>query len=776
MAELSAVFVSIDIYSSTLDKLIQKTDQAVDKLLKVCKVTKGAVSDMLDASAAAGKAADKMLKAGTTSDKAAEKMDKVTSSTDKMIDKMLKAGTSTEKVTDKMLEASSNSGEAADKLLSAADSVDKMNEKLGESDDKAEKASGGFGKLIGSLVNLDNIQKGMKLVDDFTGVNTRLGLVNDGLQSQAELQDKVFAAASRSRGAYSEMADTVSKLDRGNVFGSNDETIAFTELMQKSFVADGSSPEDQSSSMQQLTDSMTSGGLKGDDLSSLEKSAPMILEAISSYTGKSGDELMALADKGKITSDIIKNSMFSMSDEINTNFENTPMTFTGIWTQIKNAGLQAFSGIMEKITEFISSDDFSGFLNGLLVGFSEIGKAADRVMNVISSIALFFSDNWAWISPLVWGIVGAFIAYNAAALITNGILMAQAVMEGIKAIATSAEAGSTFLATVAQQGLNAALFACPITWIVLAVIALIAIFYAVIGAINQFAGTSLSATGIILGAFTTVGAVIGNIFLGLLELLLGFINALINPFINIANFIGNVFTNPISSIIYLFQGMADGILGTLEKVASAIDLVTGTNMADAVAGWRVSIKNFADETIEKYAPEENYKTVVDGLDLSIDKLGLDRISYEDAWNFGYNGGKSVDKNVSNITNIFSTDTDKNNIDPSKYMDEDALKDLMKDSNPNPNIFPADNKIDPSNPIPVEGTGANGAVNVEMPDDDLDYLREIAERDYIANIATNSLSPNISIQFGDVHENADANKIAGRIKKILQEEIAMTSEG
>jgi hypothetical protein len=84
--------------------------------------------------------------------------------------------------------------------------------------------------------------------------------------------------------------------------------------------------------------------------------------------------------------------------------------------------------------------------------------------------------------------------------------------------------------------------------------------------------------------------------------------------------------------------------------------------------------------------------------------------------------------------------------------------------------------DDGSPIVVEGLGNNGAVKVDMSDEDLRYLRDIAEREYINKFSTATLAPNVVIQFGDVHEEADANKVAGRIKQILQEEIAMTAEG
>ena len=205
---------------------------------------------------------------------------------------------------------------------------------------------------------------------------------------------------------------------------------------------------------------------------------------------------------------------------------------------------------------------------------------------------------------------------------------------------------NTAAASAAQFVYNSALLACPLTWILLIIIAVIAAIYAVIGIINKCAGTSLSATGIIVGALSSAVAFIWNLIIGVFDLVLGVINKLINPFIKIANFIGNVFTNPVSSIIYLFQGMADGVLATIQKIASAMDFVFGSNMADTVQGWRNDLKGKADALVAQYAPNENYQAIMSELNLSAEGMGLKRWAYTDAWNAGYSLGENIEATVS----------------------------------------------------------------------------------------------------------------------------------
>lgn len=613
-------------------------------------------------------------------------------------------------------------------------------------------------EMVSSFKDIANSAvKYMNMVDEFTNTSTKLSLINKGMQTQVELQDKVFAAANRSRGAYSDMASAVSDMGlmAGDQFKTNDELIAFTELAQKSFKGGGSSAEEQSSGMLQLTQSMGAGKLEGDGFDSIMKNAPMIADAIAKYTGKSKGELREMASQGLITSDIIKNAMFASGKEINDKFKDMPMTFADIWNRIKNGATQALAGVMERISNFVKSDTVTQVVNSISNAVGILAAVVSGALDLVMAVSACFVDNWSWIEPIIWGIFAALVVYNATMGFAWLTTLKSAAVLAWKTIVDWAETAAIIAMTAAQDGLNAALALCPITWIIIAVIALIAIFYAAVAAVNHFAGTSISATGIIMGGFATVGAFIYDLLLGIVELVLGVINGVAGYFTRFANFIGNIFTSPVSSIIYLFQGMADGILGTLEKIASAMDFVFGTKMAVTIAGWRTDLKGKADAAVAKYAPNENYQNVIDNLDLSVDDLGLKRIKYGDAYKSGYSLGEKVDNKASSLTDLFTGAGDIA---------------TAKNSTLGSDLGSA------SNPLSVKGTGANGAADVNMADEDLQYLRDIAERDYINKFSTATLAPNVTIQFGDVHEEADANKVAGRIKMILQEEIAIAAEG
>ena len=607
--------------------------------------------------------------------------------------------------------------DATNKILKASGATDKLNAKLEATGASANNASSGLKKLVSVAVLLAGAAKGINIVDEFTNTSARLGLINDGLQTQLELQDKIFAAADRSKGSYTAMASAVAKLGivAKDAFGSNDETIAFTELLQKSMKVGGASGTEQSSAMLQLAQAMGSGSLKGDEFNSISENAPLILEAVAKYTGKSRGELKELASDGAITADIIKNAMFMASDDINAKFENLPYTFSDTWSRIKNGALKAFQPIMEATNNLINSATFIAIVDGIIVGVNLLSNAIGGLIN-------FIVGNWPVIQAILLAI-GAFLLYQLIGYLTAAI---------------------PILMT------NVAL------WMMMnaPIIAIIATMAGIIYMLQSMGVTFEDIFGFIGGVVGVAIAGIYNLFLGLLELILGVINFLVAPFVNFTNFLGNIFTSPISSIIYLFQGLGDSALGILETIASAMDFVFGSNMADSVAGWRTGLKEMADAAVADYAPNEDYKKIIEA-EYSVADFGLKAMDYKNSYDKGSSVGKDAYGGLSNaIGSLTSSLTGTGETDTS-------LGDFSSGITP----------------IKIEGTGKDKKVDVDMADEDLQYLRDIAERDYINKFSSATLAPNITVKFtGPISKEVDTDKMYGRIGKILTEEIAMTAEG
>ena len=353
------------------------------------------------------------------------------------------------------------------------------------------------------------------------------------------------------------------------------------------------------------------------------------------------------AEQGLVTSEVVKNALFDIADETDQKFNDMPKTWGQIWTGMKNKALSIFAPILNKINQIANSSKFEAVSNGVIGALAAIASVATVVLDLLINGASWVVDNWSWLSPVIYGVAaalgvyyGAQLAANTVGLISKGVHIAMAGAKMIQLAATGALTAATFAATAAQQGLNAALLACPITWIILLIIALVALFYAAVAAVNKFAGTSVSATGIICGAFMAALAFIGNIFIALWNVAAEVFVLIYNLVATVANFIGNVFNDPVGAVCRLFFDLADTVLGVLQALASAIDAIFGSNLAGAVQGWRDSLGGWVDETFGK-GTEVMAK-------MSADDLKLDRFEYGAAFDLGYNFGEGIDLSLIHI--------------------------------------------------------------------------------------------------------------------------------
>jgi tape measure domain-containing protein len=584
------------------------------------------------------------------------------------------------------------------------------------------------------------------LSDEITQTTARLNMINDGLQTTEQLQNMIFQSAQRSRASYADTADIVAKLGlrAGDAFASNAETIAFAENLNKMFVVAGASQQEMASASLQLTQALGSGVLRGEELNAVFESAPNIIQTIADYLDVPIGQIRDMAAEGQITADIVKNAVLSATEEINQQFESMPMTFAQIWTMIKNEALMAFQPVLQRMNEIGNSERFNILINNLINGIVILATVAAELFDIITSIAGVISDNWSWLEPIVWGIVGAFIAYNAVALITNAILAIQGIQAKIAAASQMMQAGATFTATVAQHGLNAALYACPLTWIILLIIALIALFYAAVAAVNHFAGTSVSATGIIVGAFMVALAFIGNLFVGLWNLIVDVAASIWDVIATVAEFLANVFNDPIGSIVRLFAGMADAVLGILQGIAKAIDAIFGSNLAEAVSGWRSGLKGAVDDLVGEA------KIQIPRLDTS--SLYLDRFEYGEAWEYGYAAGEKFEESI-NLKNILG--------DASRTLDAYELGNQLD------GIYSG-----------VDSTALNTAAmkdSMDATEEELKYLRDIAEQEVINRFTTAEIRIDAPIN-ANIASNMDLDGVVNYLEEKLYETMQVAAEG
>ena len=568
------------------------------------------------------------------------------------------------------------------------------------------------------------------------------------------LEAKIFASAQRSRAAYLDTANAIASMGANarSAFATNDELIMFMEQINKQFVIGGASAQGQAAAMLQLTQAMGAGALRGEELNSILENAPGIARVIEQYMGVAEGSIKKYAEEGLITADVVKNAMFAAADETNAKFESMPMTWAQIWTSMQNRGIRALEPILDKINAIANSDRMQGFVDGMMNAFGVAVGVLGAILDLVSSVGSAVYDNWALIEPIILGVAAALLIYNGYLLVTNtletisnGLKALAAARSALKSGATIAEAAATTTATGAQVGLNAALLACPVTWIVIGIIAIVAALYAAVAAVNKFAGTSVSATGIICGAFMTALAFIGNIFVALWNIVVDVFTLIYNLVATVANFIGNVFNDPVGAVCRLFFDLADTVLGVLQSLAGAIDAIFGSNLSGAVQGWRDSLGGWVDSTFGK--GEEIMEK------MNADDLKLDRFEYGAAFDLGYKFGEGVEDTIGDLFKM-------------PELEMDSL-----------DAFNLGNSLDGiyGNTGDTAANTAASADKLDYMDEDLAWMRDIAEREAINRYTTAEITVE---QHNENHisKDADLDGIMDAWSNDFAERLAVSGEG
>ena len=650
-------------------------------------------------------------------------------------------------------------------------------------EDGTDKANGLIAAIKGAVAAYATIQSitvAISLSDQMVSTNARLDMMNDGLQTTQDLQNMIFLSAERARGSYQATADAVSKLGlmAGGAFSSSEEIIAFMEQINKQFTIAGTDATGIEAAMLQLTQAMGSGVLRGEEFNSILEQAPNIVQNISRYIeenegvlagvagamGMTVDELAGnvqgsmkdIASEGILSAELIKNAMFYTAEETNEKFENMPMTFSQIWTSFQNNALMAFQPVLDRINEIANSEAFQGFVDGAVESLSVVAGIILEIFDFLEGAAGMVADNWSWLSPIIYGVAaalavyyGAQLAANAVTLVSKGIHGAMAVAQMLHAAATGSLTTGTAAQIAAQNGLNGAMAASPITWIIIMIIALIAVIYAVVAAINHFAGTSVSATGIICGAFMVALAFVGNIFSAAINFIIDLLVTLWNFIASFVNFLANVFIDPIGAIARLFFDLVDTVLSLLQSVASAIDWIFGSNLAEGLQGWRDSIGDWVEET---YGSGVEIMEKVDAEDI---KLG--RFEYGAAWDVGYEFGKGIDESIANfdLASLFETEIPS----PEDYKN---LGNYGEDL-----VYGLDN---------IAGDTSAIKDSIEITEEDLRYLRDIAEQENINKYTIAEVHVDMSGMQNSINSGDDIDGFITKLTDSVKESVDTIAEG
>lgn len=561
---------------------------------------------------------------------------------------------------------------------------DKYNASLKATETAATSASNGLGRLISMVGGLATAKKVMDLTDTYSSTNARLSMITDNLTEQKALQKDIFDAANRSRGKYVDMANAAAKLKMlaGDNFGSNQEAIAFAELLTKSLKVSGSGQAEQNSAFLQLTQAMTAGKLQGDEFRSIMENAPMVADAIATYMGKSKSELKELSSQGLITSDIIKGAMFAAADDINGKFSQMPMTFADIWNTMSNNAMNAFGPTLEKLNSMLNSNGARALLDTFNVGLQMTAGGVNQLI-----------DAFVRGDPLI-----------------RTALSVAAIMAGLWAGKMLLAAGATLAAH----------------WPLLLIVAGVVLVM-----------TALNAAGV---TFADIFGFLGSLLGGFYAAGYDVVSGLWNMFISFAEFLANVFNDPLAAVVNLFVNMANSVLNILLGIAQAIDGVFGSNLAGIVETAKNGLQAWGDSF-----KSESY--------VSLDHMRMDAQDYAktaDTWETaGSNLGDFLD--TWDFSNPFTATADTSGFDYNQFATV-------------------------GNPAVIKGTGKGGAVKVQN-EEDLEWMRRLAERDYVARIAQNTLAPSIHVEFtGPIANEADTDSVMAHVAEQLKEIIASAPEG
>ena len=354
-----------------------------------------------------------------------------------------------------------NSQENQDKFSNSINTSYSNGNKLLSTIKKVALAVGGISAING-LLNLS---------DEMTNNKARLNLIVDDGGSVEALQNKIFVSAMNARASYQTTTDIITKLglQAGKAFKGNDELIAFAEQLNKTFAISGTEATGIESTMYNLTQALSTGVLRGQDLNAVFSNAPQIVQNIADYLNVPIGKIRDMAADGKISAQIVKNAMLKAADETNAKFNKMPMTWNQVFTKMKNIAIKALDPVLNKINALANNQQVQEMFNMFINGAS---LAAQAILNLIEGISWLLSVLEP-VAPVILGLVGAYVGFNIVSMIASGLLGMLSIAHGIAGAAEMLHSGQTMAATAAQWGLNSALLACPITWIVILIMALI---------------------------------------------------------------------------------------------------------------------------------------------------------------------------------------------------------------------------------------------------------------------------------------------------------------
>lgn len=641
------------------------------------------------------------------------------------------------------------------------DNVDeqgRFNQEISAGTQQANELTNTIKRAVAAYVSIQSVGKALNISDELVQTTSRLNMMNDGVQTTAELVNMVYAAAQDARGSFSQMADVVARFGNNakDAFSSSEEVVAFADLIQKQMTIAGASTQEAANAELQLSQALGSGVLRGDELNSIFEQAPNLIQNIADYLDVPIGKIREMAADGELSADVVKAAIFSAADDINSKFNEMPMTWGQMWQSMQNTALIAFQPVLQRLNDLANSEAFQTFIQGAIEAMATLANILLNVFEVAASVGAFIGDNWSIIAPIIYGVIAALGAYLAIMGIVNAITAISAAIDATKAAADALAAGQTFLWTVQQYGLNAALAACPITWIIVLIIALIAIIFAVCNAIAKMTGIANSGFGVITGGVNVVIQFFKNLGLTVANIALGIGNAIAA----LASNMMTAFHNAICSIQSWFYNLLSTALSVIEGICAALNKLPFVEFD--YSGISSAADDYAAKASEAAGNKEDYQSISDAFNEGFTTFDAFQDGWaSDAFNAGAAWGDGVADKVSNfsLSDVFGQ-TDIPNVGDYTSGFSDAIA--------NSGVGDGIGNID-------DNTGKIKD-SLDITEEDLKYLRDIAEQEAINRFTTAEINVDMSGMQNTVNSGDDIDGFMTKLTDSVNEAVDNMTEG
>ena len=648
------------------------------------------------------------------------------------------------------------------------DNVDeqgRFNQEVSAGTQQANELTNTIKRAVAAYVSIQTVGKALNISDELVQTTSRLNMMNDGVQTTAELVNMVYAAAQDARGSFSQMADVVARFGNNakDAFSSSEEVVAFADLIQKQMTIAGASTQEAANAELQLSQALGSGVLRGDELNSIFEQAPNLIQNIADYLDVPIGKIREMAADGALSADVVKAAIFSAADDINSKFNEMPMTWGQIWQSMQNTALIAFQPVLQRLNDLANSEAFQTFIQGAIEAMATLANILLNIFELVGTVGGFIADNWSVISPIIYGVIAALAVYAAYLGIVKGIEIASAAATAIHSVAMSAKigvmaalTGQTMAATAAQMGYNGALYACPVVWIIVLIIALIAVIMAVCSAIAKMTGIANSGFGVITGGVNVVIQFFKNLGLTVANIALGIGNAIAA----LASNMMTAFHNAICSIQSWFYNLLSTALSVIEGICAALNKLPFVEFD--YSGISSAADDYAAKASEAAGNKEDYQSISDAFNEGFTTFDAFQDGWEsDAFNAGAAWGDGVADKVSNfsLSDVFGQ-TDIPNVGDYTSGFSDAIA--------NSGVGDGIGNID-------DNTGKIKD-SLDITEEDLKYLRDIAEQEAINRFTTAEINVDMSGMQNTVNSGDDIDGFMTKLTDSVNEAVDNMTEG